>query len=384
MNPFHPAHDPLDGLDGLEAAADDRRNGSHDLGSRLHGLAGEVAAPASSGVRQAITHRRIVLRRRRQTRRIAAGSAVVLLAVVGTLAATRDRADVELGPAVTPPADGLPALTLDLPGWSAVDAEESDVAGTAADPATDQANESAQVFQDEGDPLGGAVVYVEHHSASDAVVATGDEQEVDVNGAPGYLAQVGDRVSLRWSPGRSDSQAALVASGVGEDEVLAFARALRPVDDDLGFPPTADDRFGFVVDGAPAGLVEVQRSVERRLHVRQATFGRTDGAIVEIQVDDRGQWSFETGIYAPAEAAAWEGDETVDVLGHRALLRRSPEGTSWVASWRHAENAWVTVTITPSLEQGLMDRATVDDILAGIDELPEPAWQDLLATTPPD
>ena len=358
----------------------------HDLpglDDRLRDLADRLQAPASDRTRKAIGRRSRVLRRRRHARRAAAGGALAALVVVGAVALRHERADVELGPAESP--SGLPALTLDLPGWTVTRAEEhhdvADLAGLAGAGDGEQrgGESSVQVFRPD-DRLDGPVVYLEQSLASDAVIANPGDDEVDVNGAQGYLAELdGGNVSLRWNPASGGGQARLSAVGLDTGQVLAFARDLDQLE---------DRQLGFALSENLRGIQEIilPAGGDEPVDVRQSWLthdGDAGQELVEIQVDNRGERAFETGLYDLSQVAPWDLAEQVSVLGRPALLRHDLASGEWVVQWRHDERAWVTVTISSDAGRGGTDRTTVDDIVAHLRELSEDGWQALLADTPP-
>jgi hypothetical protein len=385
---------------------DGRRNGS-DLETRLRGLASDlvenVAAPPFDDVREAIGRRSRVLRRRRDARRVAAGGLLAATAAVAVVTLRPVQPDVQVGPAGDGSGATMAALTLDLDGWTLERAEEHDdvadlpgtdsavreAIGEAADEAADEA--TVQVFRLRG-RLDGPIVHLRHRFATDAVGAAAGGEQVDIDGVPGYVTEVGGTVRLRWNPASTDSEADITALGLDEGEVVSFARSLVPIDDAAALDARSTGGrtpLGFVVGSPPRGLEEVGLAPGRGpVDVRRSWFVlRGDGAdgAVEIQVDDRGEQAFEMTLYDPTEPAAWSGSEQLTVLGRPALLQPRSDGR-WVLRWRHAEDTWVTVTIGADSDGDdevdpparNVDRATVDQIVAHLREISEPSWQDAL------
>jgi len=346
------------------------------LEHRLRALADNVEAPAADGTRQVIGRRCRVLHRRRQVRRAAAGGALVVAAVVGAVALRHDPADVQIGPADGRGGDALPVIVLELDGWTFDSAAGYDDVGDLTDADKSAWSRSEQVFRAVG-RLDGPAVYLAHHEASDVVANDPGAEIVDVNGTTGYLSTRGVFLSLRWNPVASDSEAELSAAGLDDDQVIELAESLVLRDDELQYPATPDDEFGFALPNEPYQLVEIALPDDTPpVDVHKSWYGSGEGmeaGLVEIQVDNRGERAFETGLYAPA-GDTWDVFEQVEVLGEPALLRHDAIGGDWTVQWRHAEGAWVTVTVSSGERLGGVDRATVDAVIDHLRELPAGEW----------
>ena len=338
------------------------------LEDRLSRLADHVAAPATPDAREAIGRRAARLRRRRQVRNAVGGGMFVLVVVAGAVALqARDR-DVETD--IAGPGE-LPALTIDLDGWRVVVAADT-TAGSDTGAVYDPASGSLQVFRRPGD-LAGPSVFLRHEAASDVLAPGSGARPVTIGGAEGYLEQTGpDSFTVSWAP--DDSHAYLEARGLPQGEVVDFASGLRVKDADIRYPPAPGTRFGFVADRVPGGLEEVPvgpagtgPSTGRRLVAERG------GASIEITIDDRGDAAFETSL---AELLAAGGAaEQVSVLGHPAVLVEHPD-RRWSLVWRQTDGATVVASLSD------VDRATVDDVVGGLDEISEDEWRDLVATRP--
>lgn len=332
------------------------------LEDRLNRLADHVAAPATPDARQAIGRRTARLRRRRQVRNAVGGGLVALLVLAGAAALQANDPDVETD--IAGPSE-LPALTVE--GWQVA------AAGDETAP-PDTASGSLQVFR-QPDTVAGPSIVLRHEAASDPVAESPTAQAVIIDGAQGYIEQTGPgRLTVRWNPPQTDSQAYLEARGLSKGEVVGFANDLRLKDPDIEYPPAPGTKFGFVAGRPPKGLQEVTAGPASpgSDDVRRLVAER-DGAVVDITIDDRGEASFETHV---GELLASGGDvEQVSVLGHPAVLVEHPDGR-WSLVWRQTDDATVIASLSD------VDRSTVDDFVGGLDEISEHEWQELKADRP--
>lgn len=338
------------------------------LEDRLNRLVDHVAAPATPDARRAIGRRAVTLRRRRQVRNAVGGGLVALFVVAGAVALQASEPDVDTD--IASPGE-LPALIVDLDGWRVVAAGNTTA---SSDPGGgyDPASGSLQVFRRPGD-LDGPSVFLRHEAASDVLAPGSGALPVTIGGAEGYIEQTGpDSFTVSWAPG--DSHAFLEAHGLPQGEVVDFANALRVKDAGIQYPPTPGTRFGFVADRLPEGLEEVPvspastgPSAGRRLVAER------DGATIEITIDDRGEAAFETSL-AELRAAGTPAEQ-VSVLGHPAVLIEHPD-RRWSLVWRQTDGATVIASLSD------VDRATVDDVVRGLEETSEDEWRDLVATLP--
>jgi hypothetical protein len=340
------------------------------LEDRLSRLVDQVAAPATPDARRAIGRRAARLRRHRQVRNAVGGGLVALFVVAG--AVTLQARDPEVDTDIAGPGE-LPALTIDLDGWPVVAAGDT-TATSDADGGYDPASGSLQVFRRPGD-LAGPSVFLRHEAASDVLAPGSGALPVTIGGAEGYIEQTGpDSFTVSWSPAPGDSHAYLEARGLPQGEVVDFANGLRVKDADIRYPPAPGTRFGFVADRLPDELEEVPvspagtgPSAGRRLVAER------DGATIEITIDDGGEAAFETNL---AELLAAGGAaEQVSVLGHPAVLVEHPD-RRWSLVWRQTDGATVIASLSD------VDRATVDDLVDGLEQISEDEWRDLEATHP--
>lgn len=335
---------------------------------QLHRLADQVSAPASLEARQAIRRRAGVLRRRRQIRRTVAAGALVVLLIGGILALQgRGRADLETGPAEPAGEGSLPALTLDLDGWEVVDVSDSYNqpwdSGLGIEPGMEG---TVQAFRRPGQ-LDGPTIVLQHMSASDAVVPEDGDQTVTIGDREGYLRQVNaNSITLRWAPPTGDSQAFLQAYQLSQEQVVQFANGLRARDDDIQFPPRADDQFGFDATELPSGVEEdpMEPPTELADH-RQVTLQRGSEQ-VEIQMDTTGEMGFEGDLIGRLMNDG--AMEQITVLDHPAVLFGEVTDT-WSLFWQHGDVATVEV---------FGDGVDPSPIIEGLREISDDEWQDLV------
>lgn len=345
------------------------------LDDRLHRLADQVTAPPTAAARQAITRKAGVLRRRRRVRNAVGGGVLALAVVAGGLALMGEPADdVETDPS-GPAGRGsmpLPALTVELAGWQIVTVEDTVVPADLT-PGEDPVLEGTlQVFRRSGD-LAGPSVALHHQAASGAVGAEPGDRTVAVGDADGYLRRTGEQsLTLRWSPDDGDTYATLQAWGLSEGEVVELATGLRRKDDDIAFPPSADDEFGFVAGQLPAGIEEdpIDPVDEERPGLRRLVLEAGE-ATAEVVIDDGGEPSFEAEL---ADLLATAGDvEAMSVLQRPAVAVEHPDDGRWSLVWRHTGQSLVTATLDG------VDSSTVADVAAAIREVPGDEWRDMLA-----
>jgi hypothetical protein len=340
------------------------------LEDRLNRLADRVAAPATPDARAAIGRRAARLRRRRQVRNAAGGGLVALLVLAGAVALQVTDPDGETD--IAGPGE-LPALTVDLDGWRVVTAQDT-TANSDTGGGYDPTSGSLQVFRPPGD-LAGPSVFLRHEAASDVLAPGSRALPVTIGGAGGYLEQTGpDSFTVSWTPAPGDSHAYLEAHGLTQGQVVDFANGLRVKDAEIQYPPTPGTRFGFVADRLPGGLEEVPVSPPSPgPSAGRHLVAERDGATIEITIDDRGEAAFETSV---AELLAAGGTaEQVSVLGHPAVLVEHPD-RRWSLVWRQTDGATVIASLSD------VERATVDDVVTGLDEISEDEWRDLVATHP--
>ncbi|HEX6421385.1 MAG TPA: hypothetical protein VFZ77_22980 [Acidimicrobiales bacterium] len=344
------------------------------LEDRLRRLAGDLAAPPTGEARAAIARRAGRLRRRRAV--AAAGTGVLAVALAaGLLAQPRGGpADVETEPAGRGDA-GLPALTID--GWRVVAAEDGAADPAGAGPGAEAGEGSFQVFRVPGD-LSGPSVFLRHEPASDAQGGPeAGEEAVTIGGREGYLQQTGPGgFALRWNPATGDSAARLQAWGLTRDEVLRVARGLRPHEASITFPPAAGTAFGFAAGDLPAGIEEVHPAAAPAAAGGRRVVLERGPARVEISVHRRSGLAFEASLGDLLMTA--DGVTQARVLEADAVLVELPDGdgTRWRLAWQDGDGVAVDVAITG------VPAAGVDDVVAGLREVPPAEWQALVDGAP--
>jgi len=266
----------------------------------------------------------------------------------------------------------LPALTVDLAGWAIVAVEDTsvppDVAGSE-DPALEA---TLQVFRRPGE-LAGPSVVLHHQAAVDPVVAEPGDLSVVVGDTEAYLRRTGEQsLTLSWNAEDGSSHARAQAWGLSEDQLVDFADGLRRKDDDISFPPSADDELGFVATSLPQGIEEVRMNPvdEERPGIRRLVLEAGERT-ADVVINEGGEKTFEVEL-ADQLATAGEVDAT-SVLQHPAVAVEHPDDGQWSLIWRHTGQALVVVTLSG------VDRSTVADFAGGIREVSEDDWRDMLA-----
>jgi len=343
----------------------------HDLEDRLHHLADQLEAPATTAARQAIGRRAGVLRRRRRKRNAVVGGGVLALALVAGVSslARHEGPDAETSPAAqVGDYAAAPALTVD--GWEVTYAVEMPPEDAGRVMLRDG---SLQVFR-RPDQLSGPAVYLVHQASADLQVVDPDAQPIDIGGTSGFVSQPGsNRVSLHWGSPLGDSVVQLHAWKVSLEEVLAFAEGLQPKDSDIAYPPSPDDQFGFVATVLPQGVEEhpIQPAPEEA-PVRRFVTSEQGAAMVSIETANGGEagfeWSLADGLAASAVLPEFEVEE-VTVGGRPALLAFAPTTTTWYLVWRPTDGTTAMATLSS------VDRSGVDVIIAGIREMAVEEWQ---------
>lgn len=189
---------------------------------------------------------------------------------------------------------------------------------------------------------------------------------VDVNGLEAQAWTVGGLASIQWDLG--DGTSVLVdARELSTDEVIEFARGLRLQPDGLGFDATV----------RPQGITEIpldQAESSTELPQRQLGLLSTDeSSVVDVVVSGGDASAFEA-LAADRVASASGGQvEQLRVLGRPAVLAGDLAAEPHLM-WRHTTTDIVEIVFAVS------DRAELDAFIAGIREISEDEWQELLAT----
>jgi hypothetical protein len=335
------------------------------LEDRLNRLADGLVAPPTPEAREAIGHRTGVLRRRRRARQAAGVGALVLAAVAGSIAVTRETAPE----AQTDFADNgaVPALTLDIEGWSVVAAEDTEAETPAA-----TSDGSVQLFHVPGD-VEGPTIALRHHAAGDPVLPYdgADEEQVAIRGVTGYLRQTGPKdFALRWAP-ISDSAAEIEARGLTRNEVLEFAEGLESRDDEVQHPQLPGDVFGFDATYLPEGLKEdaALDGPDELARVRRLVAEST-AASAEITIEASGDTAYWATVEDLEQSAGPAAQLTV--MGQPGFVVQHPDELRWTVVWQPRAAMTAEMILTG------VDRATVDGIVAGLREIDEDEWDALV------
>ena len=288
-----------------------------NLEDHLRRLTDPVAAPPTDRAREAITHRKQVLHRRHQTRRAVGVGTLVAIVVAGILVLRGG----PTGTVDTGLADGgdddLVALAVDgKGGWEVAQAYES--TGTPAFVAHGR-DMSVQVFQRAGEP-DGPTIFLQQTFPTDTNVYDA-WSDVAIGEFTGHLLKTGTNdYRLEWQ--RGDDLVSIYSRGVGEDEVLTFARELDARETDYGAQPDIHGTLGFDPAYVPAGLSE-QSARKSKQVLNRFVDGRPPGGELgswwTISILERGPYGFETvqeqGLVAPDAGVA-----QVRIAGRQATL----------------------------------------------------------------
>jgi hypothetical protein len=364
------------------------------LPTTLWRLADEVAAPPTDAAMQRVHRRTATLRRRRRTRRAAVGT-LLIASVLGTGLwlrtddrddlQTRDFAEAPASPAQwngewEPPEgapDQIPALTLEAAGFRPVSAE--DEVDLSDEWPLDNRLQAFRRPEDYTGPTVHVSVTVDPRVRRCGDPVGPDVETVDVNGHAAGLREGPSGRSSSSICWQGDAQGAgevsIMGRGLTADELVAFARGLRPRTDGVGFDATVLPQ-GIVEDPVDDPSVNPDRG-------RQITFRDDEGIEVQMTiVHNAGQTIFEQATGLSID----EGSSRVQlvVAGRPAVLTNPPEGP-WDLLWRLTTIDYARVTISrgdaPEDDDGSMepDRATVGAIVAGIRQIDESEWQSLIA-----
>lgn len=335
------------------------------LPEALERAAHEVVAPPSDVARGRIHRRARALERRSHVRMALAGAALVTLGLGGALSLRDDgREQVTAGPANDPGqwadweppvgGDGLPAFVLEgrEPSYADEDGGTMEPEGQIGPEPT------SQVFRRPGD-YAGPTVYV--GSGPGLEIPQGDAETVQVAGHPANLSRYNPAVpALGWQ--LPDGRAVYIrAWGLSDDELLSFAGGLRE-----------RPRGGFDATVLPQQLVEdpIEGSAMTEYAIRELRY-ELPASHVEIFVNLGGEREFEGYVQDRFDSA--DQVEQLVVLDRPAVLIHYRGSQRWSLQWRHTTTARVEVVV----EGG--DRANVDRVLAGLHEVDQATWRDLLA-----
>ncbi|MGH9212917.1 MAG: hypothetical protein ACRD2C_19935 [Acidimicrobiales bacterium] len=334
---------------------DDRLPGS------LERAANDVVAIPSARVREQIRQRTRVLQRRRRARVAAVGVGLLVVGLGGGLL-LRDDGSNEVTTASPPQDDDpFPAFTVDglQPARASEDGGPLDVPEGDATGETIGAP-SYQVFRRPDDYAGPTVYVMSGVGIGIPEPGTPGVETVDVGGYEAGLSLYNPDVpALGWR--LPDGRVVYIRSwALSTDELLGFAAGLQP-----------REGGGFDTTVLPQQVVEdlVEPSVFDSYRNRELQL-EGPGSVVEIFVELGGERAFEQYVDDRFDSA--DAVEQLVVFGRPAVLIHYRDSERWSLQWRHTTTARVEVVV----EGG--DRTTVDDVIAGLREIDESAWQDLL------
>ena len=351
--------------------------GERQLTTSLEEFASQATAPHDGRAR--VSARLATRRRRRRTAAVACVALVVGGIGVGIArlpdtnqsgVATADMADdsaSEASPSSSAEAD-LPNLAVDVPGFVLAEANIGETTFTDEQLAGPRAFYYFQSFRGSADDwqLPGVFVFT---TTPDRPFAIGDDNPdqvttVDINGSPGYLhgAESG-APSLGWRL-EDGTTAFIEAPGMDSDDLLAFARSMQ----------ARPDRQGWDVETLPEGLAPI---VDAANTSRPATahnslrYESPDGR-VELNSSLSTPVQFEDRVADYLNASI--DVENTTVRGQPAVVIRSEHDTRvlWFEPDADVQHYFI---IDGSAED------QVDEIIAGLSELPSTEWAELLDST---
>ncbi|HET6949504.1 MAG TPA: hypothetical protein VFI47_03955 [Acidimicrobiales bacterium] len=358
------------------------------LSRSLAERAATLAPPDRSAARRAVALRSGALRRRRRIGR-AASAAAALAAVAGLVAgglagrgdddpdAVSSAVDAPASWHLDPPPAATPAFTVAgmVPtngetAWydpppDAPPREPSDLVDPVTGVPLDQ-RPTVQVFRRPGD-YAGPSVFVTHGptiapvEGDGVALAGGSGGRLDA-GRPGVPR-------LSWQPSGSTALASAQAWGLTPEDLVAFVDglALRP------------GGTGFAAAALPAGVAEdaveppadpsLLWSTYRVLDLTDPEDHQLPGQ-VHITVMRSDETDFE--LMLGRRLATAGSVEQITVLGHPAALIRDADGSRWSVQWRLNTADRVEVIVADP------DRAAVDEVVAGLREIDEAGFDELL------
>jgi hypothetical protein len=323
--------------------------------------------------------RRITLRRRQAlTARVAATIMVLSLAGGALWLNANDTTDVFTG---SPPADParwadwqpppagetLPALTVEADGIELARASED---SGPIEPAPEGVilgppRRSFQVFRQPG-AYAGPTAYVSTRQSAGPSGPGLPSETVEVDGHEATLSTYVPAVPrLSWKLAGDIEVSALFWS-MTTDEILEFANGLEERPDGSGFDATA----------LPQGIEEdPMESVPMTTFAnRELGFSAGNDTVVEMHIDRSDEAEFESFVEDRLETT--DAVEQLTVLDRPAVLIHYEDSDRWSLQWRHTTRDRVELDVTG------VDRASLDRIIAGISEIDEATWQDLVAAHP--
>ena len=330
-----------------------------------HAAAGVSAPP--SGARDRVRRRARVLRRRRRAGVAVAGAVVLVASVGGAFVLWEDGTEQVTAGQQDSPGQGIefqpPAGGDELPAFVVDGLEPTRVHENQGplESAEDTGGYSFQVFRRSGD-YAGPTVFVQS-GPSLGIPEPGEDgiETVQVAGHEAGLSRYNPHVpALGWR--LDDGNVVYVRSWeLSIDELLSFADGLDVRTDGTGFDATT----------LPRGLSEdsVEEAARTDYGTRELSY-ETPRSLVEIFVNLGGEADFEGYVQDRFDSA--DTVEQLVVFERPAVLVHYGDSERWSLQWRHTTTARVEVVV----EGG--DRSTVDDIVAGLREIDQADWQDLL------
>jgi hypothetical protein len=323
--------------------------------------------------------RRITLRRRQAlTARVAVTIMVLSLAGGALWLNANDTTDVSTG---SPPADPtrwadwqpppagetLPALTVEADGIEVAGASED---SGPIEPAPEGVIlgppwRSFQVFRQPG-AYAGPTAYVSTRQSAGPSAPVLPSETVEVDGHDATLSTYVPAVPrLSWKLAGDIEVSALFWS-MTTDEILEFANGLEERPDGSGFDATALPQG---IEEDPMESVPMTTFANRELGFRAGA-----DTFIELHIDRSDEAEFESFVEDRLETT--DAVEQLTVLDRPAVLIHYEDSDRWSLQWRHTTRDHVELDVTGA------DRASLDRIIAGISEIDEATWQDLVAAHP--
>jgi hypothetical protein len=224
---------------------------------------------------------------------------------------------------------------------------------------------SSQVFRRPGD-YAGPTVYLSTRQSVGPNEPARPFETVDVNGHDAILSTYVPAVPrLSWELA-GDVEVSARFWSMTIDEILGFANGLKERPDGSGFDATA----------LPQGIEEdpMESVSMTTFSFRDLGFRSGRDTFVELHIVRSDEVDFESIVEDRLDSA--DAVEQLTVLDRPAVLIHYEDYDRWSLQWRHTTRDRVEVDVTGA------DRATLARIIAGIREINEAAWRDLVAARP--
>jgi hypothetical protein len=224
---------------------------------------------------------------------------------------------------------------------------------------------SFQVFRQPG-AYAGPTAYVSTRQSAGPSGPGLPSETVEVDGHDATLSTYVPAVPrLSWKLAGDIEVSALFWS-MTTDEILEFANGLEERPDGSGFDATALPQ-GIAED--PMESVPMTTFANRELGFRAGT-----DTSIELHIDRSDEAEFESFVEDRLETT--DAVEQLPVLDRPAVLIHYEDSDRWSLQWRHTTRDRVELDVTGA------DRASLERIIAGISEIEEATWQDLVAAHP--